>query len=63
MRKSHAIDSSQPPPNASEFTEAIVTVDDFSMPVMNPCAERDQLLALRAVHLRELLDVRARART
>src|SRR3954464_5726816 len=39
MRKSHAIESSQPPPNASEFTEAMVTVDDFSIDVMNPCAD------------------------
>ena len=36
IRKSHAIDSSQPPPNASELTAAIVTVEDFSMPVIKP---------------------------
>ncbi len=31
MRKSHAIDSSQPPPNAIELTAAIVAVRDCSM--------------------------------
>src|SRR3954470_21425412 len=39
IRKSHAIDSSQPPPKASEFTDAIVTVDDFSIEVIQPCAD------------------------
>src|SRR3954471_4182288 len=39
MRKSHAIDSSQPPPNAIELTDAIVTVGDFSIAVMKPCAD------------------------
>src|SRR3954471_755712 len=39
MRKSHAIDSSQPPPNASEFTDAIVTVEDFSIAVIHAWAE------------------------
>jgi len=36
IRKSHDIASSQPPPNASELTAAIVTVEDFSIPVINP---------------------------
>ena len=36
IRKSHAIESSQPPPNARELTAAIVTVGDFSMPVIRP---------------------------
>src|SRR3954469_7254403 len=39
MRKSQAIDSSQPPPNAIEFTDAIVTVGDFSIDVIKPCAD------------------------
>ncbi len=30
-RKSHAIASSQPPPNAIELTAAIVTVDEVSI--------------------------------
>ena len=34
MRKSHAMASSQPPPNAIEFTAAIVTVADCSIPRM-----------------------------
>jgi hypothetical protein len=34
MRKSHAIASSQPPPKASEFTAAIETVGDCSIPRM-----------------------------
>ena len=38
-RKSHAIASSQPPPKAIEFTAAIVTVRDCSIPRMNAWAE------------------------
>src|SRR3954471_8312015 len=39
MRKSLAIESSQPPPKAIELTEAIVPVDDFSIDVIKPCAD------------------------
>ena len=38
-RKSHAIASSQPPPKAIEFTAAMVTVRDCSIPRMNAWAE------------------------
>ena len=39
IRKSHAIASSQPPPKAIEFTAAIVTVEDCSMPRMKRWAD------------------------
>jgi hypothetical protein len=39
IRKSHAIATSQPPPNAIELTAAIVAVDDCSMPRMKRCAD------------------------
>ena len=38
MRKSHAIASSQPPPNAIELTAAMVATGDCSMPRMKACA-------------------------
>src|SRR5918994_1457841 len=39
IRKSQAMASSQPPPNAIEFTAAMVTVGDCSIPRMNRCAD------------------------
>ena len=38
IRKSHAIASSQPPPNASALTAAMVAIDERSMSRSRPCA-------------------------
>ncbi len=60
IRKSQAIASSQPPPNAIELTAATVEIRLDPELAQQRVAGVDQLLAAGLVHLRERLDVGAR---
>ena len=63
MRTSQAIASSQPPPNASALTAAIVDDRERSELAQQRVRRVEQLAPAGLVHLRERLDVGAGART